>query len=199
MSSLYAGNGPMGATGSNMLKNKAPSGYKTGQLQKYGPQEMGLYNQLAGMAAPESYLSRLAGGDEEMFNQIEAPAHRLFQEKQGQLASRFSGMGLGGRNSSGFQNAANQQTSDFAQSLAANRQQLQRQATMDLRDLIDQLLGRNNPKENYLVPKREKKSSGWGALGGATLGGVGGFFAGGGNPFTAMQGAQLGYNVGSQF
>ena len=108
-------------------------------------------------------------------------------------------MGLGGRNSSGFQNAANQQTSDFAQSLAANRQQLQRQATMDLRDLIDQLLGRNNPKENYLVPKREKKSSGWGALGGATLGGVGGFFAGGGNPVTALQGAQLGYNVGSQF
>ncbi len=90
----------------------------------------------------------------------------------------------------------NKATSDFASNLASRRQGLQRQAVMDLGQLSQMLLGQR-PQEQYLVPKEEKKSSGWGGLIGAGIGGAGGFFAGG--PMGAVQGASLGYNVGSQF
>ncbi len=192
-SSLYGGRGPTGKMG-------APSGYRQGQLQKYGPQEMNLHNQLAGMAKPDSYLSRLAGGDEELFNQIEAPALRQFGQLQSATASRFSGVQPGemsGRRGSGFQNTLGGQQQEFSERLQANRMGLQHQAIGDLRDLIDQLLERNNPKQNYLVPKREKKPSGWGGLFGGAVGAAGGYAAGGGSG--ALKGAQLGYNVGSQF
>ena len=42
---------------------------------------------------------------------------------------------MGARRGSGFQNSQNQITSDFAQDLQANRQNLQRQAIQDLRGL----------------------------------------------------------------
>ena len=53
---------------------------------------------------------------------MEAPALKQFSGLQGNLASRFSGMGSGARRSSGFQNTSNQAASDFAQQLQANKQ-----------------------------------------------------------------------------
>jgi len=175
-----------------MTKMKAPSGYKA--FQQFSPEQMQLFQQMFSRVAPDSYLSRLAGGDEEIFNQVEAPAMKQFNALQGNLASRFSGMGMGSRRSSGFQNTTNQASQDFAQQLQSQRQQLQRQALMDLMGISDSLLG----QEPYgFVKKQQKQGSGWGGLAGGALGGIGGFLAGG--PAGALTGASLGYNVGSSF
>lgn len=181
-----------GSQGMKPRKPKAPSGYKT--YEQYTPEQMELFQRMIGDLGPDSFLSKLAGGDEAMFAEMEAPAMRQFSGLLGGLASRFSGMGMGGRRSSGFQNESSAAASNFAQDLQSRRMALQRQAIMDLKGLQSDLLD----KEPYgIVEKRQKQSSGWGGLAGAGLGGIGGFFAGG--PAGSMTGAQLGYNVGSQF
>jgi hypothetical protein len=194
-----------GATGSNTgqmptgrsFKEKIPSGYKAGTLQQFTPEQLELFQQLFSHVGPESYLSRLAGGDEGLFEQMEEPALRQFSQLQGGLASRFSGMGgLGARRSSGFQNTANQAASDFAKDLQGQRQGLQRQALMDLMGISQSLLG-ERPFQRTLAPKQEKESSGWGGLIGAGLGGLGGFALGG--PGGALAGSRLGYGIGSGF
>lgn len=168
---------------------------KIKQIPQFTPEQMELFKQLFGLVGPESYLSKLAGGDESLFNQIEAPALKQFSGLQGNLASRFSGMGLGARNSSGFTNTMNQAGADFAQQLQSQRQNLQRQAIMDLMGISNSLLGQS-PYESFLE-KKQKGPSGFGGLLGAGLGGVGGFFLGG--PGGALSGAQLGYGIGSSF
>jgi hypothetical protein len=116
---------------------KAQGGYKPAQMQQFTPDQMQLFQQMFGQVSPDSYLSKLAGGDESMFNQIEAPAMRQFQGLQGNIASRFSGMGSGGaRRSSGFQNTMNQASSDFASDLQSQRMGLQRNAIKDLMRII---------------------------------------------------------------
>lgn len=209
MSSLYGNMGPtqgmnssfgQRSSSNSQFNDKVPSGYKAGQLQQFSPEQMQLFQQLFSQVNPESYLSRLAGGDQSLFEEMEAPAMRQFQGLQGNIASRFSGMGggMGGgaRRSSGFQNTMGQQASDFAQDLAAKRQGLQRQAIMDLMGLSGDLLNQK-PYDRFLQPKQQEQSSGWGGLLGAGLGGLGGFFSGG--PAGALTGAQLGYGIGSGF
>lgn len=130
---------------------KAKGGYKPAQMQQFTPEQMNLFQQMFGQVSPDSYLSKLAGGDEGMFNQIEAPAMRQFQGLQGNIASRFSGMGSGGaRRSSGFQNTMNQASSDFASDLQSQRMGLQRNAIRDLMEMSGQLLGQR-PNENYMI------------------------------------------------
>src|ERR1700758_2426047 len=130
------------------MKEKIPSGYKKGMLQQFTPEQMQLFQQMFGHVGPESYLSKLAGGDQSTFGDIEAPALRQFNELQGNIASRFSNMGgggsqraLGARRSSGFQNTINSAASNFAQDLQSQRQGLQRQALMDLMGISNSLLG----------------------------------------------------------
>ena len=173
---------------------KAPKGYNS--FQKYSPQQMSLFKQLFGNVGPDSYLSKLAGGDEETFNQIENPALKQFSGLQGQLASRFSGMGMGARNSSGFQNSANQASMDFASQLQSQRQSLQQQAIKDLMGYSNQLL---NQEPYGLVQKPPKQEGGgWGGILGGALGGLGGYFMGDGLD-GALEGAKFGYKVGSKF
>lgn len=172
--------------------NKIPSGYKEGRIQNFTPSQMNLHKQLFGFLSPDSYLSRLAGGDQSMFEEMEAPAWRQFQQLQGDLASRFSGMGMGARKGSGFQNAMNQAGSDFVQDLQSKRMELRRQALMDLMGMSNQLLSQK-PYENFLVEKQQK-SNPFASLLGAGVGAVGGYFAG-----DPLKGAKLGYNVGSAF
>lgn len=182
--------GPNGKTG-----NKIPKGYNVGQIQNFPPEMMQLLQQLMGNLGPDSYLSRLAGGDEDIFNEIEAPALKQFNALQGNIASRFSGQGMGARNSSGFQNTINSEASNFAQGLQSQRQGLQQQAIRDLMGLGNTLL-QNKPYETNFI-KKDQQPSGWGGIGGAALGGAGGFFAGG--PYGAMQGANMGYKLGQGF
>lgn len=174
--------------------DKTPSGYKTGQIQKYTPEQMDLFKQLFSHVGQDSFTSKLAGGDEETFNQMEAPALKQFSGLQGQMASRFSGMGMGGRRSSGFQNKSNQAASDFAGQLQSNRASMQQQAIKDLMGMSSNLLNQN-PYDQYLVPKQQKQGMDWGGLAGAAGGGALGFLAGG--PAGALQGAGMGYKAGS--
>lgn len=192
MNSMMGYTGPTGA----FSGDKIPSGYRMGQINQFTPQQHRLFKQMFGQVSPDSYLSRLAGGDQSMFEEMEAPAFRQFNQLQGNLASRFSGMGGGARRSSGFKNMSSAAASNFAQDLASQRQALQRQAIMDLMGISQSLLGQR-PYEKFLVEKQQKQPSGFGSLIGAGVGGLGGFLAGG--PVGAMQGAQFGYGLGSAF
>lgn len=163
MTSMTGGTGMRGPTGSSSGRtmtggmtggNKIPKGYQQGQLQQFTPEQMQLFQQMFGQLGPESFLGRLAGGDQSQFEELEAPALRQFGELQGGLASRFSGMGMGGRRSSGFQNTANQASSDFAQALQGQRMGLRNQAIKDLLGMSNQLLGQR-PYEQFLT-KKEK-------------------------------------------
>lgn len=188
-----------GSRNSMSRGDRIPKGFETAQLQQFTPEQMDLFQQMFGQVSPDSELARLASGDEEIFNQIEAPAMRQFQELTGQNASRFSNAGMGARRGSGFQNQQNQYTTDFATQLASNRQNLMRQARQDLFSMSHELLGQR-PYERSVVEKQQKdpnSGSGWKGLIGAGVGATGGFFAGG--PAGALTGAQLGYKVGSSF
>lgn len=184
---------PRGAFSS---QDKIPKGYKDFAIQQYDPRQMQLHEQGFAHVAPDSFTSRLAMGDQSAFSEMEEPALRQFGELQGGLASRFSGMGMGGRNSSGFQNTMTAAGQDFASQLQSQRQGLRRQAILDLMGMSNEILGRR-PTERGLVQKPEKQSSGWGSIFGTAVGAGGGFLAGG--PAGAMTGAKLGYDVGSAF
>ena len=163
----------MGATGYKQGAgltggNKVPKGYQQGQLQQFTPEQMQLFQQMFGQLGPDSFLGKLAGGDQSQFDQLEAPALRQFQGLQGQLSSRFSGMGSGARKSSGFQNTMNQASSDFAQQLQSQRMGLQNQAIKDLMGMGNQLLGQR-PYEQFLTPKQKPW---WKELLGSLSGGV---------------------------
>src|SRR5256885_2896922 len=116
-----------GSTGS-LAGRKPPSGYKQGQIQNFTPEQMELFQSLFSQVSPNSFTGKIAGGDQEAFNQLEAPALRDFSGLQGNIASRFSAMGSGARKSSGFQNTINQASSNFAQDLQSRRVGLQQQA-----------------------------------------------------------------------
>lgn len=134
-----------------------PKGYRAGQMQQFDPRQMELYNQGIDRLGPDSYLARLASGDPSLFEDMEAPAWRQFQEAQGGLASRFSDMGMGSRGGSGFKNAANQQSIDFATQLQSKRQELMRQALQDLHSMSQDLLNQR-PNQKFLIQKQHKPS-----------------------------------------
>lgn len=182
--------GPAGGNISNRAAGRfkgdiTPKGYSQGQLSQFTPDQMRLFQQLFSHVSPDSYLSGLASGDESSFEQMEAPAWRQFQQAQGQLGSRFSQLAPGAMSAqrgSGFQNQAGQLGSDFAMNLASRRQELQRQAIMDLMGISNSLLGQR-PYDRFLVEKPQKQSTALGGFGGA-LGALGGGLAGSflGNP-----------------
>ena len=142
--------------------NKTPKGYSQGRIQNFTPEQMQLFQQLLGGASGGigsglEHLSKLAGGDQSYFDQLEAPALRQFGAVQGNLASRFSGMGSGARRSSGFGNTTSAAGQELSQSLQSQRMGLQNQAIKDLLGLGESLLGQR-PYENTLMPKQ---LSGW--------------------------------------
>lgn len=169
--SMSGSRGPTGlSSGQKMTgENIIPKGYQRGQLQQFTPEQMNLFQHLFSHVGPESYLSRLAGGDEGAFEQMEAPAHRQFQGQLGQLASRFSGMGMGGRRSSGFQNATTSAASNFAQNLQSQRMGLQSNALQQLMQMSQMLLGQR-PEEQFLTEKPQNFMK---SLGMSTASGIG--------------------------
>lgn len=155
--SLLGGNGYMGPAGTSvgqkMSGNIIPKGYRQGQLQQFTPEQMNLFRQMFSQVGPESFLSKLAGGDQSQFEALEAPAMRQFAGLQGDIASRFSGAGMGARRSSGFGQAQTSAAQQFAESLQAQRLGLQRQALMDLMGISESLLGQR-PYEQFMVQKQ---------------------------------------------
>jgi len=175
--------GPTGKTGTKV------KGYKVGQVQNFDPMQMELYQRLHENVAPDSFTARLAAGDQSLFQDLERPALRQFGELQGNIASRFSGLGSGARRSSGFQNTMGQEGSNFAQTLQANRLNMRQQALRELMSMSGDLLAQK-PYETTLTPKGPKGPSGFQKALPYIGGAVGGFFGG-------PQGALMGFQGGT--
>lgn len=150
---LSAGAGLMGAI--------SGGGSKEGKVKTYeqlSPEQRQRFQELiqqSGMSAGMQYLQGLASGDESTFAESEAPAMRQLGEMQGSLASRFSGMGMGGRKSSGFQNAVGGQAREMAEDLAAKRQGMRSNAIQSLMGLNQSLLN-IQPTGQYMQAPRQK-------------------------------------------
>jgi hypothetical protein len=134
----YGMNSPTGSSKYG-AGGKTPKGYN--QFQNFTPQMMELFQQMFAHAGPDSFLSRLASGDQSMFEEMEAPAMRQFGEMQGSIANRFSGAGMGARRGSGHNIAQNTAASEFAQDLQSKRQQYQMDAIKQLMGISNDLLG----------------------------------------------------------
>lgn len=128
-------------------------GYNTGAIQKFTPEQMQLFQNLFSQVSPTSRLAGLAAGDQSQMAQMEYPALNQFNQLQGGLASRFSGMGA--RRSSAFQNQASAAASDLAQQLQSQRYGIQRQALQDLMGISRDLLSQS-PYEAFYTPKRRQ-------------------------------------------
>lgn len=158
--------------------------------------QMGWRNQIqqgigSGTDAALRGLSGLASGDEASFQQMSAPAWRDFNQAQGGIASRFSGMGSGARRSSGHQNAQSGAATDFAERLQGQRLKLQQSAWEQLLGMGSHLFDQNL-FETSLIPKKRK---GWESFVGGALPVVGGVAGGaltGWNPAGIAAGAKAG-------
>jgi hypothetical protein len=134
----------MGAT-PNVNKLKG-SGYDLINIPA-DPRKSQLWDQIQqaigpGLKGGGDFLSRLAGGgDEEMWNQLEAPAFSQFRELRGNTASQFSGAGSGTRRSSSFRNFMGGAEANLAERLQSNRLGLQNQAVQQLFSMGQNLLG----------------------------------------------------------
>jgi len=145
----------VGATGSNSsLKG---TGYK--QVGTLSPQKQNLFNIGAsgvsgGLPDALQQIAKMAGGgDEDFWSQLEAPALRQFNQLQGGISSRFSGMGSGARRSSGFQNTMGGAAGDLAERLQSNRMNMQQSAQDRLMQFYSQLMG---IEDTALIPKKKK-------------------------------------------
>lgn len=147
------------------------------------PNIMALWKSIQGGIQPGlekglGHLGNLAGGgDEQMWNQLEAPAMRQFGQLQGQMGSRFSGMGSGARRSSGFQNTMTGAAGSLAEQLQSQRMNLQNSAIQQLMSMSGQLL-QTPLSDTMLMPKKkpfwQDLISGIGAAGGQAAGQFGG-------------------------
>ena len=158
---------------------KVPKGYQQITTQNFTPEQMALFQQLFGNVGPESFLGKLAAGDQGQFEALEAPAKRQFGEALGQIGSRFSGLGgagsLGARKSSGFGLETSSAAERFAENLQSQRLGLQRQALMDLMGLSESLLGQQPYSTDFMKkPESFLKQLLTGLVGGA--GKIGGSF-----------------------
>lgn len=176
-------------TSSGSYRDQIPEGYKSYKMKNFDRNQNKVYQNQFKNVVPDSYLSRLAGGDQSMFEELEAPAHRQFQEQIGDISNRFSGAGMGARRGSGFQNTTNQAASDFAMNLQSQRLGMRNQALQELMQHSNTLLGQR-PYDRFIQEKPQQTS--WaetiGRLGGAVPGLVTSYF-GGGSQGDALKGA----------
>ncbi len=187
-----------GATGFKSSANRTgdviPKGYEAGKLQQYTPEQQQLFKSAFGNVGPDSYQARLARGDQEIFNDIEAPQYQQFNQALGNIAGRFSGQGTGGIHSSAFQNESTSAASNFAQDLAARRHTLQQEGIKGLHSMSMELLNQR-PEEKFLAEKYQKQNP-WadiaGKFAGAIPGAVSSFF----NPASAPSNVA---NIASQW
>ena len=152
---------PTGAYSSSQARQqKVPSGYRQFAINQYTPEQESAFQGVGGLIDPNSFTSRLAKGDQSAFEEMEQPALRQFNDIQGGIASKFSGMGMGGRKSSGFQNALTSAGQDFASQLQAKRLELRNQAIRDMMGMSEQFLG-FRPQDKGLVEKGKKPMPFW--------------------------------------
>lgn len=140
------------------------SGYKTRTTANFTPEQMQLFAKLLGGVGGLSaegggldWLSKLAGGDEEAFEQSEAPAYSAYNKMLGELGSRFSQFGA--QDSSAFQNATTGAAGQLAETLQSKRLGLQQGAINRLLDLSQNLLGQRPYDQEF-----EKTGIDWGSI-----------------------------------
>lgn len=200
--------GPSKNSASNYLNSQnqngdiIPEGTEIGQLRQFTPLQMEIFKRYADLLSPDSYIGRLARGDEEAFQEAEYPAYQEFGKLQSSIGNRFAGVNQGelsSRRSSGFYNSQTGAASDFAKQLQSRRQALQRQAILDMGDISKSLLS-ERPYDRFLVNKQDEEPSfgrkilaGGLAAGGA---GLGGYFGG---PQGAVAGGKAGSELGKAF
>jgi len=182
-----------------MQPGKDLGGYNLQQYQKFTPEQMQLFKSLFDQLGGGSFLQQLMS-DEGIFEEYEKPALRQFDELQGQIASRFSGAGMGGRHGSGFKLATSQAAKEFAEDLASQRLGIKNQALKDLMGFSESLLGQQ-PYQQFLTEPEQEKSSFWSQVMGGLIPGAaaaaGGFI---GAPYgLGLKGAKLGAKLGSGF
>lgn len=153
------------------------TGYNQIKLPTKSPEQMDIFSQLSSGSGGniQSILKQLQGlsdgGDEDYWSQLEAPALRQFDKRQGDIASRFSGMGMGGRRSGAFQTAVGNENTDLQERLSAQRLGIQGNARNQLMELYRSLLG-ENLSDSGLTPKPQSflKQLGIGLSGGVGQG-----------------------------
>lgn len=165
-----------GPAGSRLGKGNI-SGYKYAQLPTMDPQQQNFYQSLLGGVQPGAqqgvdYLSKLAGGDQSQFEQLEAPYYTALNQAGAQLGSRFSGLGMGAQQSSGFQNALAGQAGELSEKIGSQRMGIQQQAIRELLGLSESLLGQST-FTNFLAPPKQKGPSFWNSLGSGLGQGIG--------------------------
>ena len=123
------------------------------QQQIHGQLGQGLGQYVSGLTGKVGGLA--TGASDEDWQKLEAPALRQFGATQGNLASRFSGMGgSGSRNSSGFQNTMGEAGASLAEQLQSQRMGYQTQAQQQMMQMINMLLGRDTLNQGF-VPEKE--------------------------------------------
>ena len=189
---------PQGAYSSSQAprQESVPKGYKQFAINNYTPEQEQAFQGAGGLISPDSFTSRLARGDQSAFGEMEEPALRQFNDIQGGIASKFSGMGMGSRNSSGFQNSLTSAGQDFASQLQSKRMELRNNAIKDMMGMTSEFLG-YRPQEKGLVQKPPKEKKQWGSMIGSGLGAVVGGVYGG--PAGAMAGSSIGGAAGGLF
>ncbi len=181
-----------GLSGGSIL----PHNYEIGSIQKFTPEQNKIHQYMGDLLGPSGYLSKIAGGDESFFQEMEAPALRQHQAITSGAGSRFGNLGLGNAKSGGF-SMPSSSFKDFAAALQANRTQQRMSAINSLMSGSNAYLS-HKPTEKLLVPENDplkysKLSStifgaGGGALQGGAMGGWPGAILGG------LYGAYQGYS-----
>ena len=129
---------------------KLGGGYTQGQMPNFTPEMMEFFSSLMDQLGEGSFLSRLANGDDSLTQEMEQGNMKEFNDLQGQMGSRFSGMGMGAQKGSGFKNAQNQASSDFASKLQGDRSAMRMNAIKELQGMGNNLL-QQKPYENVAI------------------------------------------------
>lgn len=138
-------------------------GYDQLKVSNQTPEQKSLFQGLfkaLGMGGQDAlgFLQKILSGDEQFFNQLEAPAYQNLEKAQAQTANRFSQVGAQG--SSAFQNALAGQSGQLASDLQSQRNQLMMGASKSLLDQSNNLLN-IKPFENVL---QKNDQVDWGEL-----------------------------------
>lgn len=136
----------------------APSGYSQFELPTMGGGQKQIYDmlksQIMGGQGQDVFakLFGTAGGSQEGFDQMEAPAMRQFQQQiLPGIANRYVGSGISG--SSGMQNAFANAGQGLAENLQANRMGYHERARDQVMNLMQSLLG--TPTSQFGLTKKQ--------------------------------------------
>jgi hypothetical protein len=153
-----------------------PKGYDMYSLPTMGGDQKSIYDLISGHfkeGAGDIYekIFGLAGGNSDMFAQLEAPAIRQFNEQIAPgIANRYAGSGIGG--SSGMQNSLSAAGSNLAENLQSQRTGLMERSIQSVLGLGDRLM--SQPTQQFGLVQKQNILNQIMQL----LGGVGGNIAG---------------------